>query len=49
VLLLDDAGRVLLFRGGDPAAPERGTWWITPGGGDMRRLITWLTPSGAYT
>jgi 8-oxo-dGTP pyrophosphatase MutT (NUDIX family) len=33
VLLLDDAGRVLLFRGGDPAAPERGTWWLTPGGG----------------
>lgn len=33
VLLLDDGGRVLLFRGGDPGAPERGTWWITPGGG----------------
>lgn len=33
VLLLDAAGRVLLFRGGDPAAPERGTWWFTPGGG----------------
>jgi 8-oxo-dGTP pyrophosphatase MutT (NUDIX family) len=33
VLLLDDAGRVLLFRGGDPAEPERGTWWLTPGGG----------------
>ena len=33
VLLLDAAGRVLLFRGGDPMAPERGTWWITPGGG----------------
>jgi 8-oxo-dGTP pyrophosphatase MutT (NUDIX family) len=33
VLLLDADGRVLLFRGGDPGAPERGTWWITPGGG----------------
>lgn len=33
VLLVDGRGRVLLFRGGDPAAPERGTWWITPGGG----------------
>ena len=33
VLLVDAAGRVLLFRGGDPAAPEAGTWWFTPGGG----------------
>ncbi|MDP9182459.1 MAG: NUDIX domain-containing protein [Actinomycetota bacterium] len=33
VLLLDAAGRLLLLRGLDPAAPERGTWWITPGGG----------------
>ena len=33
VLLLDGLGRVLLFRGGDPDAPERGTWWFTPGGG----------------
>jgi 8-oxo-dGTP pyrophosphatase MutT (NUDIX family) len=33
VLLIDAAGRVLLFRGGDPVAPERGTWWFTPGGG----------------
>ena len=33
VLLLDSEGRVLLFRGGDPVAPERGTWWFTPGGG----------------
>lgn len=32
VLLIDDAGRTLLLRGGDPARPgER--WWITPGGG----------------
>ena len=33
VLLLDGQGRLLLFRGGDPAAPDRGTWWFTPGGG----------------
>jgi 8-oxo-dGTP pyrophosphatase MutT (NUDIX family) len=33
VLLVDASGRVLLFRGGDPAAPEAGTWWFTPGGG----------------
>jgi 8-oxo-dGTP pyrophosphatase MutT (NUDIX family) len=33
VLLIDEAGRVLLFRGGDPARPEAGTWWFTPGGG----------------
>ena len=33
VLLLDEAGRVLLFRGGDPHRPEAGTWWFTPGGG----------------
>ena len=33
VLLLDEGSRILLFRGGDPAAPERGTWWFTPGGG----------------
>lgn len=33
VLLIDERGRVLLLRGGDPAAPESGTWWITPGGG----------------
>jgi polyhydroxybutyrate depolymerase len=25
--------QVLLFEGGDPAAPELGTWWFTPGGG----------------
>ncbi|HEX8344278.1 MAG TPA: NUDIX domain-containing protein [Actinoplanes sp.] len=32
VLLVDGAGRTLLFRGGDPARPgER--WWFTPGGG----------------
>lgn len=33
VLLLDADERVLLFRGLDPDQPERGTWWITPGGG----------------
>ena len=33
VILIDDAGRVLLFRGGDPFRPEAGTWWFTPGGG----------------
>ena len=33
VLLVDAGGRLLLFRGSDPAAPEGGTWWITPGGG----------------
>ena len=28
------AGRsVLLIEGRDPARPERGTWWLTPGGG----------------
>jgi 8-oxo-dGTP pyrophosphatase MutT (NUDIX family) len=33
VLLLDGDERVLLFRGQDPREPERGTWWLTPGGG----------------
>lgn len=33
VVLVDDVGRVLLFRGKDPARPEAGTWWFTPGGG----------------
>ncbi len=32
VLLLAEAA-VLLIRGVDPAHPERGTWWHTPGGG----------------
>jgi len=32
VVLLDPAGRVLLFRGIDPAEPET-TWWFTVGGG----------------
>jgi 8-oxo-dGTP pyrophosphatase MutT (NUDIX family) len=33
VLLVDGEGRVLLFRGCDPARPEAGQWWFTPGGG----------------
>jgi 8-oxo-dGTP pyrophosphatase MutT (NUDIX family) len=33
VLLVDDAGRVLLFRGHDPARPDKGSWWFTVGGG----------------
>lgn len=33
VLVVDGSGAVLLFRGGDPARPEAGTWWFTPGGG----------------
>ena len=33
VLLVDPGDRVLLFRGGDPARPDAGTWWFTPGGG----------------
>lgn len=32
VLLLDAAGRVLLFHGYDPARPTHG-YWFTPGGG----------------
>jgi 8-oxo-dGTP pyrophosphatase MutT (NUDIX family) len=26
-------GRVLLQQGADPGRPDRGSWWITPGGG----------------
>jgi 8-oxo-dGTP pyrophosphatase MutT (NUDIX family) len=33
VLLVDDDGALLLLRGCDPARPEAGTWWMTPGGG----------------
>jgi 8-oxo-dGTP pyrophosphatase MutT (NUDIX family) len=33
VLLLDSRDRLLLFLGEDPAQPELGTWWFTPGGG----------------
>jgi 8-oxo-dGTP pyrophosphatase MutT (NUDIX family) len=31
LLIADDA--VLLIRACDPAEPERGEWWLTPGGG----------------
>ena len=33
VLLVDARDRVLLLHGSDPSTPERGAWWITPGGG----------------
>ncbi len=33
VLVVDPDDAVLLFRGCDPARPEAGTWWLTPGGG----------------
>lgn len=33
VLLVDAAGRLLLLRWVHASAPERGSWWITPGGG----------------
>jgi 8-oxo-dGTP pyrophosphatase MutT (NUDIX family) len=33
VLVIDPAGHVLLLRGIDPARPEAGSWWLTPGGG----------------
>jgi len=33
VLVVDEDGTILLLRGRDPARPERGTWWFTPGGG----------------
>ncbi|MDQ1644192.1 MAG: hypothetical protein QOJ50_376 [Cryptosporangiaceae bacterium] len=33
VLLLDSEGAVLLLHGFDPADPQAGTWWFTPGGG----------------
>jgi ADP-ribose pyrophosphatase YjhB (NUDIX family) len=33
VIVVDESGRVLLFRGGDPHRPDAGTWWFTPGGG----------------
>jgi len=32
-VVLVAGGRVLLQHGFDPARPEDGTWWITPGGG----------------
>ena len=33
VILLDEAGAVLLFRGRDVTRPDLPTWWFTPGGG----------------
>lgn len=33
VLLVDARDRVLLLRWVHPGEPERGSWWITPGGG----------------
>jgi 8-oxo-dGTP pyrophosphatase MutT (NUDIX family) len=33
VLVVDADGCVLLLRGFDPARPELGDWWFTPGGG----------------
>lgn len=33
VLLVDGAGRILLFRGHDPGRPDAGSWWFTVGGG----------------
>lgn len=32
-VVLDTAGRVLLFHTHDPTYPELGTWWELPGGG----------------
>jgi 8-oxo-dGTP pyrophosphatase MutT (NUDIX family) len=32
-VLLGPGGVTLLYRGGDPHRPDRGTWWFTPGGG----------------
>jgi len=33
VVLIDYAGRTLLFCGFDPGRPGFGDWWFTPGGG----------------
>jgi 8-oxo-dGTP pyrophosphatase MutT (NUDIX family) len=33
VILVDEADRVLLLHGRDPARPDRPSWWITAGGG----------------
>lgn len=32
-LVIDDAGRILLMQGSDPARPDDGYWWFAPGGG----------------
>jgi len=33
VVVVDARDRVLLLRGCDPARPDAGSWWLTPGGG----------------
>ena len=33
VLVVDEHGALLLLQGCDPARPDAGTWWFTPGGG----------------
>jgi 8-oxo-dGTP pyrophosphatase MutT (NUDIX family) len=33
VLVVDENGAVLLLQGCDPARPDDGSWWFTPGGG----------------
>ena len=33
MFLVDEDGHVLLFHGCDPARPDAGWWWLTPGGG----------------
>jgi 8-oxo-dGTP pyrophosphatase MutT (NUDIX family) len=33
VLVVDQHGALLLLQGCDPARPDAGTWWFTPGGG----------------
>jgi 8-oxo-dGTP pyrophosphatase MutT (NUDIX family) len=33
VVVLDDAGRVLLIKSSDPANPSNTSWWEIPGGG----------------
>ena len=33
VIVVDESGRVLLFRGIDASQPQVGHWWFTPGGG----------------
>ena len=33
MVVVNEEGRTLLLRGGDPARPAAGTWWFTPGGG----------------
>jgi 8-oxo-dGTP pyrophosphatase MutT (NUDIX family) len=33
VFVVSDDGALLLLRGTDPARPDAGTWWMTPGGG----------------